>query len=342
MTLKDIAEIANTSVSTVSRSLNDSDLVAEETKQRIKAIAHEHGFEFNASARGLVTNSTGTIGVILPENFDRFDVQLYHAALHNDFRKSLERADKDMIVAFLHNRFTGHRNIEKLVSRKKVDGLIIVQSRIDAETNRYLTQNDIPFVMTQFPPADPTPGYDVVYSDNWTGGKLVAEHFLERGFTRIACMTGGAEPQSEQRLAGFLDTLSAAGTEVEPELIYTGDYQSETAVERVREHAEAFRRVDALFTVNDLMAFGAMQAFHAEGWRVPEDIAIAGYDDTPLASITVPGLTSIHQSREEIALLSCELLFDLIEARSRGESRHRPPRTIAIQPRLIARASTER
>lgn len=340
MTLKDIAALAQTSVSTVSRSLNDSDLVAEETKRRIKRIAEEHGFEFNASARGLVTNTTGTIGVILPENYDRFDVQLYHAALHNNFRKSLERADKDVIVAFLRNRFTGVRNVEKLVTRKKVDGLIIVQSRVDDETIRYLTENEVPFVMTQFPPRSPDPEYDVIYSDNWTGGKLVAEHFLAGSYRRVACIAAGDEMQSRERLAGFRDTMAAAGRPVDEDLIFHGDYQSDSAVRIVQDHHHRFRQVDALFAINDLMAFGAMQAVRRLGMGVPEDIAIAGYDDSPLAAITLPGLTSVHQSHEEIAFLASELLLDLIDEQAGGTPRRRETRAIAIQPRLVRRGST--
>lgn len=340
MTLKDIAELAQTSVSTVSRSLNDSDLVSGETKRRIKQIADEHGFEFNASARGLVTSTTGTIGVILPENYDRFDVLLYHAALHNDFRKSLERADKDLIVAFLKNRFTGLRNVEKLVTRKKVDGLIIVQSEIDTETAHFLEQRNVPFVMTQYPPPDQTPAYDVIYSDSWTGGKLVAEHFLEHGVSSVACISGGNETQSRQRIAGFVDTFAAHGVTVQPECILTGDFQSDTAVQLVRDNIGLLRQVDALFAVNDLMAFGAMQALQAAGLRVPEDVAVVGYDDTPLAAITLPGLTSVHQSREEIALLASELLLDLIQQKTAGTAGERTPRAVAIQPRLTVRESS--
>jgi LacI family transcriptional regulator len=342
VTLKDIAELANTSVSTVSRSLNDSDLVSEETKQRIKLIAREHGFQFNASARGLVTNTTGTVGVILPENFDRFDVLLYHAALHNDFRRSLERADKDMIVAFLKNRFTGMKNVEKLVTRKKVDGLIIVQSVIDRETVRYLKRSNVPFVMTQYPPAVADPGYDVVYSDNWAGGKLVAEHFLERGFSAVACISGGEEIQSQQRIAGFTDTLLAKGVHLDPDLVLAGDFQSGTATRLVQEHIDRLRDVDAIFAVNDLMAFGAMQSLQKEGLRVPDDVAVAGYDDTPLASITIPGLTSVHQSREEIAFLACELLLDLMGQGAGSSAGQTVPRTIAIQPQLVVRESSRR
>jgi LacI family transcriptional regulator len=150
--------------------------------------------------------------------------------------------------------------------------------------------------MTQYPPAEPTPAYDVIYSDNWTGGKLVAEHFLGRGFTSVACISGGTETQSRQRVAGFVDTCAANEIIIDPGLILTGDFQSNTAVQLVRDNIDRLRHVSALFAVNDLMAFGAMQALQAAGLRVPEDIAVVGYDDSPLAAITLPGLTSVHQS----------------------------------------------
>lgn len=366
MTLKDIADLANTSVSTVSRSLNDSDLVAEETKQRIKAIAMARGYEFNAMARGLATSTIGTIGVILPENYDRFDVLLYHAALHNDLRKSLERADLDVIVAFEKNRFSGRHNIEKLVTRKKVDGLIIVQSELEPETVHFLQERGTPFVLTQYPPLEAEPGYHMVYSDNWTGGKLVAEHFAEQGFRSIVCITGGRERQSLQRIAGFRETLRLRGIDLKESNIFDGDWRSESAVGLVEEHLSLFKNADAVFAVNDLMAFGALQALGRSGLSIPDDIAVAGYDDTPLASATIPALTSVHQAHEEIALLASELLFDLIAERAAGEdgrtgSRRAgggageggggpgaadgtaasAPRAIAIQPRLAVRESTK-
>jgi len=340
VTLKDIAGLANTSISTVSRSLNDSDLVAEETKQRIKAIADAYGFEFNAMARGLVTSTVATIGVILPENFDRFDVQLYHATLHNDFRKTLEQADLDMIVAFKENRFTGGDNINKLVTRKKVDGLIIVQEGLDAETIAYLNSRQVPFVLTQYPPAEAAPPYDVIYSDNPTGGTLVAEHMLERGFRRIVCITGGAERESAQRLEGFRAALAGGGVQLEEEDILEGNYQSSHAAELVLANLDRVRRADALFALSDLMAFGALEALQASGVRVPDDLALVGYDDTPLVAATIPGITSVHQAREEIALLAIELLLDLITRKSEGTLTERAPRAIAIQPRLVIREST--
>ncbi len=119
-----IARLARVSVATVSRSLNDSPLIPAGTRERIRRIAERKGFEFNAHARSLVTRRVGTIGIILPSDYERFSVNLYHGTLHNALRDVLERSDIDLIVAFLANRFTGRDNVRKLVTRKKVDGLL--------------------------------------------------------------------------------------------------------------------------------------------------------------------------------------------------------------------------
>lgn len=340
MTLKDIAELANTSVSTVSRCLNDSALVSTATKQRVKAIAEEHGFEFNAMARGLATRSVGTIGVILPEYFDRFDVLMYHAALHSDLRRSLEQADLDMIVAFKENRFSGVHNIEKLVTRKKVDGLILVRSSLDDDTRTFLEQREIPFVLTQYPPENSAPAYDVVYSDSWSGGRLVAEHLLSQGFRSPVVISGGAESQSVARMEGFRTTLASGGVELHEGRVLTGDWQIGTATRLVQDNFELVRSADVLFAFNDLMAFGALQALHAGGVNVPGDIALVGYDDTPLAASTIPGVTSVHQAHEEIAELACELLLELIARKVTKTGETRSPRATAIQPRLVVRESS--
>ena len=340
MTLKDIAELANTSVSTVSRSLNDSELISAATRERIKAIAAEQGFQFNAIARGLATSTVGTIGVILPEHYDRFDVLMYHAALHSDMRKSIEQADLDTIVAFTENRFSGLKNIERLVTRGKVDGLIIVRSSLDEETLNFLRDRQVPFVLTHYPPDDPRaddppPEFDMIWSDNREGGRMVAEYLRDLGATSVAILSGGDDRETAHRLEGFR-------TIMDPVAVLPCGWQIATATSVVQDQLASLRRADAVFAMNDLMAFGALQAFTAAGVHVPRDLLLLGYDDTPLATSTLPGITSVHQAHEEIALLACELLLDQIQLRGTPQRDVRQPRYIAIQPRLTERESTRR
>ncbi len=340
MTLKDIAEIAGTSLSTVSRSLNNSPLISEETRARIQAIASAHGFQPNASARSLATSRTGTIGLILPENYDRFDGLLYNAALHNDLRRSLERAELDTIVAFKQNRVSRQDNIEKLVTRKKVDGLILVQPDIDRKSVRFLEERTIPYVLIQYPPDEPNPPYDVFYSDSWTGGRIVAQHLLDIGCHRPLCITGGQERQSRQRVDGFRDAYKASGLPEDTVTVLHGDYSAASAAALIHENLENIGNYDALFAVNDLMAFGAMEVLRASGIRIPEDIAVVGFDDTALATALIPSLTSVHQPEEEIAFLACERLLELIDERTEFGRRISEARTTSLQPRLVIRESS--
>jgi len=355
VTLKDIAELAQTSVSTVSRSLNDSDLISPATRERIKAIAREQGFQFNAIARGLATNSVGTIGVILPEHFDRFDVLMYHAALHSDLRKSLEQADLDIIVAFKDNRFSGLNNIERLVNRRKVDGLIIVRSSLDRETEDFLRHRGIPFVLTHYPPDDRriiagteahsahsseahslnTFAVDAVWSDNREGGRLVAAYLKEKGISSVALLTGGEDQESLHRLEGFQAELT-------PEIIIPCSWGIEAATEAIIHHQSRIPRGGAIFAFNDLMAFGALQGLSSLHLRVPDDVLLVGYDDTPLAAATIPGITSVHQAHEEIAHIACNVLLEQIRVGNTGTQDSYIPQTVALPPYLVERSSTKR
>jgi len=335
MTIKDIAQRANVSVSTVSRSLNDSPLVAEATKKRVTDIARETGFEFNASARGLSTSQVGTIGIILPEDYDKIHVHLYHSALHNNLRRSLEREDMDLIVAFSRNRFSNVDNIRKLVRRKKVDGLILVRPYVDRQTERFLQLEGIPYVYSHYPPPEGRHDIDWVYVDHEKGGLFVGQFFARLGFqTVIAFHDREGAPEFENRLAGVKMGLALAERSIQLRE-FTGESTFESGFELARQEANGLCEADAIFALNDLMALGIIHGLHSRGCRVPEDVAVVGYDDAPLAGLLRPLLTTIRQPSEEIAFLTCERLIEVIKDHQNG--RHHVPRQISLQPQLIVR-----
>ncbi len=340
MNIKDIAKLANTSVSTVSRSLNDSDLVAEATKQRVREIAEKVGFEFNSSARGLVTQNTGTIGIILPDNYDKFSTKLYHSSLHNDLRKSLERAEKDLIVAFRHNRFSGQNNIVKLVNRKKMDGLIIVQPDLDKETHKFLEEKQMPFVMSHYPPKNSRVTYDVIYTDQEYGGYIVGEYLVQLGHKNILGISSDSEFQEEfdWREKGFRRALQLNGVELKKDAILFGDGAFQSGYDVIVNNAKRLQTVDAVFAFNDLMAWGAIRGLQKLGIQVPGDISVIGYDDTEVAEYSNPPLTTVHQPREELALLTCEHLFELIDQKNR-KTEKQGKKIIGLQPNLVIRES---
>lgn len=339
MTIKDIAKRANVSISTVSRSLNDSSLVARSTKQRILEIADEFGFEFNASARGLSTSQVGTVGVILPEDYDQIHIHLYYSGLYNHLRRSLEREDLDLIVGFPRNHFTGVNNVQKLVRRRKVDGLILVCPTLDTETEGFLRESGTPYVYSHYPPEPSALDVDHVYVDHQFGGMLVGRLFGTRGFRTVtAFRTPTEDLEFEQRLAGFKEGIKLTSEAVELVELH-GLSTFESGFQLATGMSPDLAEVDAIFALNDLMALGIVHGLQSRGLRIPEDVAVMGYDDTAITGLLHPQLSTVHQPVQDVAYLTCERLIESIGDR-RADRAH-VPRQIALQPQLILRATCE-
>ena len=344
-TLKDIARLARVSVSTVSRSLNDSPLIPARTRDRIRRIAERKGFEFNAHARSLVTRRVGTIGIILPSDYDRFSVNLYHGTLHNALRDVLERSDIDLIVAFLANRFTGRDNVRKLVTRKKVDGLIIVHPVPGGALVDSLLDAGIPFVFSHYPPSPSCrDDVDLVYPDNELGGYLAARRLAAQGRRRIACVATGGDPAGSDaeyslRLDGFRRGLAETGNGVAPTVLAAPEPTIGAGYDAIGVLGAGADTVDGVFAMNDLLAIGAVTALRERGRDVPGDVSVIGYDDTELAASWKPSLTTIHQPREELSTATCELLVDLISRRRAGglPVRAAVGRRVVLAPTLVVR-----
>jgi LacI family transcriptional regulator len=336
VTTKSIAKIAGVSQSTVSRSLNDSNLISEDTKKKVKQIAKELGFEFNANARSLKTSNTGTVSLVYPENFDDFSLHLYFSSLYNQIRESLEKADLDLIVTFLRNRFTGQDSIKKLVSRKKVDGFIIVQSNLKREILNFLKQSKIPFVFLHlYPSAYNTQEVDAVYTDHFKGGYLAAEHLIGLGRKKIICLAvAGREAEFFMRTKGFKAAHEDYGLVAPKDFLFYGDRSFKSGYQSIITRQSTLKKVDAVFAHTDLMALGVIAALKELHIGVPEDIAVVGYDDIELCTYFHPYLSTIHQPREEIARLTCERLIELLSTKKPTQAKK-----LAIEPRLIVRES---
>jgi len=344
ITLKDVAKAAGVSMATVSRSLNESSLIPEKTRKRIREISDQLGFDFNAHARSLITRRVGTIGIILPPDFDQLGVNLYHGTLHSSMRSVLECNDIDLLVSFLSNHFTGGNNVRKLVARKKVDGLIIVQPVFERELIEFLHAKQMPFVFSHYPPPDPCPpDVDIIYPDNDYGGYIAGKYLGSIGAHRVLCVaTAGEKPTEREfalRLAGARRGLSESGITLSPRDLVVGNQTMESGYDAVMGAAGRLKDYDAIFALNDLMAIGAVLAAGRLGMKVPEDIALMGYDDTDLAACIRPSLTTIHQPREELSLVTCERLLELIRSRREGGEQRDARRTL-LTPKLVVRETT--
>jgi LacI family transcriptional regulator len=334
VTIKDIARIAGVSHSTVSRSLNDSPLISEKTKERIKQIARDLNFAFNASAQSLSTQKTDTVGIIYPELFDTFGNSLYLGLLVQGIRHGLEKASLDSIGTFPLNHYTGESNIRKLISRKKIIGLLVIHPEVPEEDWRFIMESQLPFVVLHFKPRSfDYSQMDYIFTDHVRGGYMATETLIKAGARNILCMREDShENQFYERTLGYKQALEAYGIPVREELIEHGDCSFEFGYETIMAWRERLSEIEGIFAEADLVAIGAIEALKDLQVRIPDDIKVIGYDDTELGKFFRPKLTTVHQPREEHAKLACERLIELLE-NNRGEK----PLQRVIEPLMMYR-----
>ncbi|WP_319558863.1 LacI family DNA-binding transcriptional regulator [Marispirochaeta sp.] len=337
VSITDVALAARVSASTVSRCLNGSSQVSEETRERISRIAEDMGFSYSKPyGYGEYSN---TVGIILPDNYASFNINLYHNMLLNNLRFTLEKDKYDLLVSFKENHFHNSNNVVSIARKRKVDGFIFLQYSLDTEVHNVLKETGIPFVFSHYPPGQQTQHENVIYVNHRVGGKLMAEHFIERGYTRIIIASSFARTSEyNQRINGFIDTFTSSGLEIDEKNILRGDFSYESGVMLVEENLNLFKKVRAVFAMNDVMAYGIIRALKNKGLRIPQDIAVAGYDDTELSYMSDPSITTIHQPKEEIARLTCERLLYLIEMKK--QNKRVPNQLISVEPGIVLRDST--
>jgi LacI family transcriptional regulator len=343
LTIQDIARIAGVSASTVSRSLNNSSLVADETKARIREIAEKGNFSFNATARSLVTRRTGNLGLICPDSFDEYQYSLHLTLLINTIRRLLESEDLDLIVKFRYDA-NGRNSIHHLLNSRKVDALILISPDVTSDEVVFIHGQRIPMVFVQaIPPHIDLSNENFVFADHVAGGTIATDHLIRLGHERIVCFTVDTpEGSFRERTEGYRHALLDHNLPVDEEMIVVGDGTFEFGYQYVLRHAEQFRgRLTAIFSQTDIMALGAIEGLWDSDLSVPGDVAIVSYDDIGFGKDFRPRLTTVHQPRDRLAVAACNRLSVLLAERS--DDRHRgegsPLLQRRVQPYLVVRES---
>jgi LacI family transcriptional regulator len=333
--MKDIAKIAGTSLSTVSRSLNNHPSISEETRARIQAIARSYDFEVNMSARSLATRRNSTVGVIYPETLDNEDNFSYAGMLLRNIREILEEAGLDLLISFTTHHATGESNIRRLIRQGKVDGLLLIQPSFDSADFTAVQESGLPFILLHFlPEGIPLEEVNYVYADHIHGGYLATRHLLELGCSSVLCLTE-RERQFLERTEGYRKAHAEQGLPVYEHLVYSADATYEAGYRSIYHFRERLQEIDGIFAQSDIAALGAMEALGELGIRIPEDLPLVGYDDIRMASIVRPRLTTVHQPHREIVQRACSRLVDMLEGEMEGTAMQE-----TIRPRLIIRDST--
>jgi LacI family transcriptional regulator, galactose operon repressor len=330
VTLKDLATRANVHPSTISRVANhDPGLrIAPATRLRIEALLRETGYRPNGIARGLKLRQTNVLAVVIPDVTNPFFAALFRgvedAATPRGFNVLLCNTDG------LPERQRSH--LLSLQARR-VDGVIMASSFLKDPGVHELRRQKGPYVLVnRFSDEGEDP---FVGSDDLLGGQLATEHLLELGHTRIGHLAGKQVVSTGVlRRRGYLAAHALAGLPADPRLIVEAGYTEEGGIEAARRLLTLDDPPTAVFAVTDLVALGAAGVARDLGLRIPEDLAIVGYNDIPLASRVSPGLTTMHVPIQEFGSVAVRLLMEQLESDAAGGRR------VRFTPELVVREST--
>ena len=334
VSIKDIAQLAGVSHPTVSRALRGEGRMAEETRTRIRAIAREMGYTPSMIARGLVSQRSYTVGLVINNLADPFNSEvaegLEHEALRNNYSILLATATLNPQREF---------EVVRHFQSRQVDGIIVASSMVGNPYAELLQETGIPIVLINTQ-ADGDNMHAVLH-DDYGGMCKVVQHLIERGYRRIAHIgnADGSKTLIERRQA-WSDTLLAAG--LEPELFVIGkNGRFDGGVEAAEKLLPAADQLwgappDAICCYNDTMATGALTVLHNRGHHIPDEIAITGFDDVEFAAYLEPPLTTLRQPRRQMGETAMRLILELIGAPDPAARREQ---TI-LPGELIVRRST--
>lgn len=313
ITMRDIAEKAGVSVTTVSRVLNNRDDVipiSEVTAERIRAIARELGYSPNISARRLATGKSQVIAVVL----NSMDILATHVNIRilqgmgdvlnqNNYR--IDLIDRNKMIGDDFQRY-----FLDMINGVEADGIIIWDTYEDYETANFLKELAIPCCYVQWHPEEEAEVYSVI-SDNTKGGYLVADHLIRSGHTKIAFVAPKMDQEAMLRHAGYLMALNEHGIAPNKDFYVDATFHGEDTLEslNIDQLNSVLSKVTAIITVSDYMAIGVIQFLANKGVRVPEDIAVTGFDDIALAKLFYPSLTTVRQNGNRIGRLAAKSIL---------------------------------
>lgn len=315
-TIKDIAKEAGVSIATVSFIVNGKDQhISEATRQRVKDVMKKYNYIPNAMAGSLVTRRTGIIGLILPDITNPFFPGIARGAE--------DRANEEGYSIIFCNTDdkieVEEKYIESLTS-KMVDGIIIAHSSNSEEMGEILERTQIPIILIDRD-FDSKNILGKVLVNNKDGAYQAVCHMVEKGYKKIAYLSGSLKTQTAMdRLEGYKEALLAKNLPVEEQLIKYGEYRAEWGRKGVKELLTEKRGFDAVFCGNDLIAIGAMKELIKNGYKVPEDKGVMGFDDIYMAQMVEPELTTVKQPNYEMGYQAVDLLIKYLKEKKSTKS----------------------
>jgi LacI family transcriptional regulator len=328
ITIKDVAKIANVSYATVSRALNGHNDVSEKTKRRVIDICEQIGYSPNAIARGLVKNSTDTIGLLIPDITNPFFSDVAWGVEDEASKKGY-----NVILCNTNWELSREESYFKLLCEKRVGGIIVAP--VSDETISLVERFGIklPVVFVGSNPKDES--FNFVVADNLKAGFMATEYLIKLGHLRIA-LIGGNEYTStyRDRFEGYRMALDKYGLIYDANFVKSGSFRRDSGYRLTKGLVEIGNTPSAVVAANDMVALGVIEAIEELNMNIPDDISLIGFDDISYASLPKIKLTTISQPKYNIGKKSVDILFKRIDGRGLRKGTYE-----ILQPELIERST---
>jgi LacI family transcriptional regulator len=329
LTLEDIARFSGFSRSTVSRVINGDDYVKDETRERIQEVIQKHNFQPNLGARSLAGGHTGVLGLVIPAALSTIFTDPYFPQFIRGVSSGCNEQNYSVMLWLAEPEYE-RRTMREILHNGLLDGVIVSSMVMNDPIFESLYKSKMPFILIgRHPSLDNVNYLDV---DNAKSACEATRHLLGLGHSRVATITGPLNMiAGYDRYQGYLRALEECGMPFCPELVVEGDFSESGGHDAMLKLLAA--KPDAVFAASDMMAIGALWALQEANLRVPEDIAVVGYDDVPLAGKTEPPLTTVRQPIQKLGSTAVKTLIDIIQHPD-GIPRH-----VNVDTDLIIRAS---
>ncbi len=326
LTIRDIAKEAGVGLGTVSRVLNNSPHVSPATRAKVLAVIEKYNYRPHAVARSLARRRTNTVGVVVPHFTKRFFIEVLRG-----IQEPLEQAGRDLILYNVQNRVQKEDIFQRLTYEKPVDGVIIINLRLTDKHCELLQEAGLPVVLVDSERRE----FTSIVSDNVRGAQIAVTHLINLGHRQIGLVNGLVRYHaSRQRFQGYKQALAQHGIPYDANLVVTSEFSREGGYESVKA-LFARAKPTAIFAASDEQAIGIMDYAREKGIRIPEDVALVGFDDIDLVDFI--GLSTMRQSMTEMGAVAAQKL--LVMLADSHEREKKPPERIVFCPRLVVRTS---
>ena len=326
-TIKDVARLAGVSIATVSRIVNQHDSVSEKLERRVNDAIGKLKYRPNALAQALKRNESHSMGLIIPDIENP-----YFPALVRGVEDAANQQDFAVILCNTDGQLKKERQYIDFLLEKRVDGILFTGNNDCAEIHAVLQEIDVPLILLD---RLLDVSVDAVVNDNRIGAFWAVEHLIRGGCRKIACIGGPTGlSTSRDRFQGYCEALSANHIVFEDGLYFEGNFTFDGGWAAASSFLSRKMDFDGIFAANDMMAIGAIELLVSRGIHAPGDIAVAGFDDIPLAAWYKPALTTVRQPVYSMGQYAVQMLLE------RKSMPDLPRREMRLRPELVVRNST--